>query len=152
MIYHSETTYAYLIVSLHPVAVRTLLSQVLTPRQQVPWGMAPQLDAATHPCCYWAMTQGGHRWRKRCQWLVLKKTNASWNALSLNLPSPVGHPSFLIPTAQSPPFNIHTLMLTRLDFFPSSRLSQRFIPTRFHQRNPEVLRAPPPPPPTLPLP
>lgn len=53
MKYYSEQMYSdFDTVSLH---------HALPPRQQVPQGIAPQLDVTNHPCCYWAMTQGGDR-------------------------------------------------------------------------------------------
>lgn len=95
-------------------------------------GDGPALDVTIHPCCYWAMTQGGNRWRRGCQLLMLKTTLASCNALHLWICPLQSFAPIPIPTADYSPLNIHTLTLTHLDFFFSSSLSQRFISTRFH--------------------
>lgn len=62
MKYYSESMYTdFDTVSLHRVPAYTVLPHALPPRQQVPYGIAQQLDVTNHPCCYWAMTQGGDR-------------------------------------------------------------------------------------------
>lgn len=87
----------------------------------------------TH-CCYWAMTQGGDRWRRWRQLLVLKDSSLRNTLLSINLPSLVRTPTSLSPTTNGLPLNSQTLPSG--DFFCPSRLSQRFIATRFHHRKP----------------
>lgn len=79
-------------------------------------GVAQRLDCINYPCCYWARTQGGHRWRRWHQLGVLKRLSLVKYTRGHKFHSPVSPTPPPTPIADCPSLDLCTLWLTCLGF------------------------------------